>query len=333
MNLVKRKLEAIQCFGISCEMEKVLLRIGIKKNRSFRNIMRMQRFYEELDEIEYPKYLKKWYYDATGNQLDLQEPQRFTEKIQWLKLYDSTPVKTLLADKYLVRSWVAEKIGEEHLIPLYGVWDCFENIDFGKLPDSFVLKCNHGSGMDIKVENKNVLNKKGAKKKFDQWMKIDFAFMMQSFELHYQDIPRKIIAEKYMKNGSASDLQDYKFYCFHGKPVYCQVICDRSIGETIDFFDMEWNHMSFVGLNPEVSNSSEAICKPKTFDIMKNAAEILSKEFSFVRVDLYEIEDKMYFGEMTFTPGAGSGGFRPDKMDFELGSMINLKKVARKDYD
>lgn len=326
VSFVKRKLETIRCFGLLYVMENVLLRIGLKQKRSFRSVMRMQRFYEALDEKEYPKYLEKWYTDATGHPLDLQAPKRFTEKIQWLKLYDSTPLKTRLADKYLVRSWVAEKIGEEHLIPLYGAWDRFEEIAFEKLPESFVLKCNHGSGMDVKVDHKNALDKKEVKKKFDQWMNIDFAFLMQSFELHYRNIPRKIIAEKYMKNGSSVDLQDYKFYCFHGKPVYCQVICDRSTGETIDFFDMEWNHMPFVGLNPDVCNSQEAIPKPKTFDLMKNAAEVLSREFSFVRVDLYEIEEAMYFGEMTFTPASGSGGFRPDAMDFELGSMLELKK-------
>lgn len=137
--------------------------------------------------------------------------------------------------------------------------------------------------------------------------------------------PRKIIAEKYMKDGNSTDLQDYKFYCFHGKPVYCQVIGSRSTNETIDFFDMDWQHMPFVGLNPLGVNSKENISRPKTFDQMVKSSETMSEGFSFVRVDFYEIDGEMYFGEMTFTPGSGSGGFRPDDVDFELGKMIDLE--------
>lgn len=321
---INRKIKDTKDFGIRYAVESMLMKHGLQKEKSFKNVMNIQHFYENLDPAKYPEYLNQWYVDATGRSLNLDNPQRFTEKLQWMKLYDVTPIKTLLADKYLARFWVADKIGEEHLIPLYGVWDSFDDVNFDILPDSFIMKCNHGSGMDIKVNDKSSINKKMMKKKFDQWMKIDFSYFMQSFELHYGDIPRKIIAEKLMKDGNAPDLQDYKFYCFDGKPVYCQVIGGRSEEETIDFFDMEWNHMPFIGLNPDVSHAKEPISRPQSFAEMVNAAKVLSEGFAFVRVDLYEIEGKMYFGEMTFTPASGGGKFRPDEMDFEMGKMLKV---------
>ena len=321
---INRRIRNVQNFGLRYEVEDILIKIGVLKEKSFKNIMNIQKFYENLNPEKYPVYLKEWYKDATGHDLDLKNPTRFTEKIQWMKLYDVTPIKTQLADKYLARFWVADKVGEQYLIPFYGAWDRFDEIDFDTLPDSFIMKCNHGSGMDIKVKDKAFMDNELMKKKFDQWLKIDFSYFMKSFELHYKDIPRKIIAEKFMVDGNKPDLQDYKFYCFEGMPVYCQVIGSRSTGETIDFYDMEWKHMPFVGLNLNVSNSKEVIAKPKTFEEMVNVASILSEGFSFVRVDLYEIEGKVYFGEMTFTPASGGGGFRPDEIDFELGKMLKV---------
>lgn len=324
---IQKKLRNIQQFGIIYEVENLKLRFGLTKNRSMKSVKKIENFYRTLDPKEYPEQLKEWYLNENNRELNLENPTRFTEKIQWLKLFDSTEIKTKLADKYLARDWVAEKIGEEHLIPLLGAWDSFDEIDFDKLPDSFVLKCNHGASMNIIVKDKNKMDLQMVKEKLDRWMATDFGFTMESFELHYRDIPRKIIAEKYMKDGNLEDLQDYKFYCFHGKPVYCQVIGSRTTNETIDFFDMDWNHMPFTGLITKNSNetfSTKEIPRPKTLDEMIRAAESMSKDFSFVRVDLYEINGKMYFGEMTFTPGSGSGSFRPDSADFELGEMLRL---------
>ena len=139
----------------------------------------------------YPVYLKDFYFHKTGKQLDLENPQTFNEKIQWLKLYDSTPLKTKLADKYLVRDWVKEKIGEEYLIPLLGVWENFDDIDFDKLPDKFVLKANHGSAWNIIVTDKNSFDKKSAKKKFDKWLRTDYS--LKSFETHYRNIKNSCV--------------------------------------------------------------------------------------------------------------------------------------------
>ena len=324
---ISRKTQNIRRFGFVYEWDNLMLRLGKAKNRSLKSIQKIESYYRKLPIEEYPNLLKEWYFNQSGRELNLENPTRFTEKIQWLKLNDSTKIKTILADKYLARDWAAEKIGEEHLIPLLGAWDSFDEMDLDKLPNSFVLKCNHGASMNIVVKDKNTADWKEIKEKLNRWMQTDFGFTMESFELHYRDIPRKIIAEQYMKDGELEDLQDYKFFCFHGTPVYCQVIGSRSTNETIDFFDMDWNHMPFIGLltkNSHETFSSTEIPRPKTLNQMIDAAKIMSKEFSFVRVDLYEINGKMYFGEMTFTPGSGSGSFRPDSMDFELGSLLNL---------
>ena len=324
---IQRKIKNVQRFGFIYEVDNIQRKLGITKYRSLKSIQKIEAYYRNLPVEEYPTLLKEWYFNQSGRELNLENPNRFTEKIQWLKLNDSAKIKTVLADKYLAREWVTSKIGEEHLIPLLGAWDSFDEIDLNKLPESFVLKCNHGASMNILVKDKNAADWKEIKEKLNRWMQTDFRFTMESFELHYRDIPRKIIAEQYMKDGDLLDLQDYKFFCFHGKPVYCQVIGSRSTNETIDFFDMDWNHMPFIGLLTQGSHetfSSTEIPRPKTLDQMIEAAKIMSKEFSFVRVDLYEINGKMYFGEMTFTPGSGSGSFKPDSADFELGALLKL---------
>lgn len=321
---ISKKVNNIRRFGLIYETENLLMRMGCIQHRSIKGISKIEAFYKKLQPEEYAKYLKEWYFNQSGRELNLESPARFTEKIQWLKLNDSTEIKTLLADKYLAREWVAQKIGEEHLIPLLGVWDSVDEIDFEQLPSAFVLKCNHGASMNIIVKNKKTMNQEEVRETLNRWMNTDFGFSMESFELHYRNIPRKILAEKYMKEEEHEDLQDYKFYCFHGKPTYCQVIGSRTSDETIDFFDMEWNHMPFVGLS-NAGFSKNEIPKPKTLEEMIKTAELLSKEFLYVRVDLYEINGKMYFGEMTFTPGSGSGSFRPDQADFELGNLLRLE--------
>ena len=143
-------------------------------------------------------------------------------------------------------------------------------------------------------------------------------------EWPYKNVSRKIIAEKYMKNEYETELKDYKFFCFNGNPEYCQVICDRSTNETIDFFDMNWVHQEFIGLNSKCSNSKHPIAKPVTFEKMKEFACILAKNTKFVRIDFYEIERKLYFGEITFYPASGFGNFKPTEWNEKLGEMINL---------
>lgn len=287
-------------------------------------------YIKNADKSRYPEMLKAMYKLSTGETLNLDNPKSFSEKIQWLKLYDSTPLKTRLADKYLVRDWVAEKIGEEYLVPLLGVWDSFDEIDFDALPNQFVLKCNHGCGMNAIIKDKSTMDKAALKKQFDEWMEIDFSALY--IEPHYKNIPRKIIAEKYLEDKATSELRDYKFYCFNGNPKYCQVISDRWSDESIDFFDMQWTLQPFTGLGAPghpFPHSRSIIPRPETIAEMIRAATLLSTGFPFVRVDLYEIQGRMYCGELTFTPAGGFGVFEPEEWNTILGSWLELPENVK----
>ena len=277
-------------------------------------------YYSSLPPEKYPEELKLWYKRVMKEDLDLDNPKTYNEKTQWMKLYDLTPLKTRLADKYLVRDWVKKKIGEEYLIPLLGVWDSFDEIDFDKLPDQFVLKANHGSGWNIIVKDKATFDKEDARKKFDVWMHTNFAFRA-GLELHYMNIPPKIIAEKYIEN--AEGLKDFRFYCFNGKPLQVWVDIFSGTPEHLrSIFDMNWNLLNMKCTWPEGGDLLRE--KPKNFELMKKFAELLSKDFAFVRVDFFEVEGKLYMGEMTFTPMSGTGRFEPKSWDTILGDMLTL---------
>ena len=271
-----------------------------------------------MPEEKYAEYLKDWFYRCTGNELNLDNPQTFNEKIQWMKLYDSTPLKTQLADKYLVRDWVKEKIGEEYLIPLLGVWDKFDDIDFDKLPDKFVLKANHGCGWNIVVTDKGKFSMQDAKNKFSTWLHTNWAFM-NGIELHYKNIKPLIIAEKYIESDDG-DLKDYKFLCFNGEVKYIWVDKDRYSGHKRNLYDIDWN---LLPVKIKYPNAVEEIEKPYNFDKMLNFARLLSKGFHTVRVDFYENKKNLYFGEMTFTSESGAAKFIPESFDLELGQLID----------
>ncbi len=190
---------------------------------------------------KYPEILTQFFQLVTRQPLDLTNPKTFTEKLQWLKLFNATPIKSRLADKFAVRSWIAEKIGSEYLIPLLGVWNDFDDINFDDLPNQFILKCNHGSGMNIIVHDKNSFDVQNAREKINAWLAIDFA--TGSLELHYTRIDRKIIAEKYIEN-MREGVIDYKFHCFNGTPKFIQVIGDRNFAKHTryqKFCDLNYN--------------------------------------------------------------------------------------------
>ena len=270
-------------------------------------------------EKDFPEILKKWYKKRTGKILDLDNPKTFNEKIQWLKLYDNSPLKTKLADKYRVREWIKEQIGEEYLIPLLGVWNSFDEIDFDKLPEKFVLKANHGSHWNIIVKDKTKFNKIKAKKKFDKWMHRDYAFKA-GLELQYRGIEPKIIAEKYMAD-SKGELNDYKIICFNGEPKFVWVDCGRYSEHTKNIYDLNWNLQPFMMTYPVSKNK---IPKPQNLDKMIELAKKLCKDFAFVRVDFYNVDGKIYFGEMTYTSMSGTDKFKPEKYDLEMGNMLVL---------
>ena len=270
----------------------------------------------------YSEVLKENFQKRRGKSLDFDNLQTFMEKLNWMKVFDATPLKSRLADKYAVRSWVAEKIGAEYLIPLLGVWKDFDDINFDDLPDQFVLKCNHGWNMNIVVRDKKSLDMIGARERINAWLAVDYS--ATCLELHYTRIDRKIIAEKFMQNGDLPDLIDYKFWCFGGKPTYCKCMTGRTTDLRIDYFDMNWQHMHYEQKNRPNSNHPEEIPPPKNFELMKSLVAKLAEGFPFVRVDFYEIEGRVYFGEMTFTPAAGNIIYKSEGTDEYLGSLLKL---------
>ena len=271
-------------------------------------------------------YLKLLYYFQTGKKLNIKHPKTFNEKLQWLKLYDRRQEYTTMVDKYAVKEYVANIIGQEYIIPSLGVWDCPEDIKWDELPRQFVLKTTHGGGGKgvIICKDKEAFDKTKAIANLDKAMKRN---LYQRFrEWPYKNVQKRIIAEKFMEEHEDpnDDLIDYKFYCFSGEPTYCQVIKDRRKKETIDFFDMEWKHQDFIGLNSNAVYADVLIKKPTRFDDMKSIAKALSKAIPFSRIDLYEINGKVYFSEITFFPRSGFGRFSPQRYDEVLGDKIVL---------
>lgn len=296
---------------------------AIRKNKRDAEIRRERK----LSEAEYERYLTKWYHKKTGETLNLKNPVTYTEKQQWLKLYDQSPLKTKLADKYLVRQYISEKCGGgEILIPVISIdgkdcWtDAFE-IDFEKLPERFVMKCNHGSGYNIIVKDKSVLTQKdilGIKKQLNVWLKENFAYV-NGLELQYRDIKPLIYIEQYMAIND--DLPDYKFMCFSGKVKYCWVDKGRYTHHRRTVYNLDYLPMPFQLHTYERLLQDE---RPDNFDEMIKIAEKLCENWKYVRVDLYNVEGKIYFGEMTFSSGAGTEMVFPKEYNEFIGEEIKL---------
>ena len=270
-------------------------------------------------------YLKMIFRAKLSYSLNLKNPKTFNEKVQWLKINDCKPIYTQLADKYEVRKFVAEKIGEEYLIPLLGVWDSADEIDFSTLPSQFVLKCNHDSGGIVICTDKATFDIKTARNKLNKHLKRNFYYVCR--EQQYKNIKPRIICEKYMVDESGTELKDYKIFCFNGKPKVIQVNYDRFINGKKNLYDIEWNYIPVAMTYP--TDPNVIINKPSKLEEMLHLAKILSKDYSFVRVDFYSIDDKIYFGELTFTPAAGFGKFEPEEFDFEMGSWLELPREER----
>ena len=268
------------------------------------------------------QYDAELYEKRCGKLLDWNNLQSYTEKMQWEKLFDHDPKKITCTDKYAVRDWVAEMIGEEYLIPLLGVWDDANDIDFDSLPNQFVLKTNCSSGDVIIIRDKSVLTKKdiaGYRAKLKYYLKMKFGY--NTCELHYNDIKPKIVAEKLMSL-SGKNLLDYKFFCFDGVPYFCWVDVGRyTQHRRRNFYDLNWNLQHW---KQSYDNTEKEIDKPINFDKMIDIATKLSKGFSHVRVDLYNIDGKIYFGEMTFTSCSGFELIEPESANLMLGKLWNL---------
>lgn len=274
-------------------------------------------------------YLSIMYRLYFGRKLDWEHPVTFNEKLQWLKLYNRKPEYTVMVDKVKVKDYVAEKLGEEYIIPTLGVWDDPDDIDFDALPNQFVLKCNHNSGLGMCIcKDKSKLDISKVKAELRKGLRQNY--FLRYREWPYKDVPRKILAEKYMVDNEQVELKDYKFFCFNGEPCLCQVISDRSTDEKIDFYDMDWHQVKgLLGLVNDFSkihNSEEEIPCPTSYDQMKQMANELAQNIPFSRIDLYEINGKPYFGEITFFPASGFAKFRPDEWNKVIGDWVKIIK-------
>ena len=280
--------------------------------------------YNHLDPDLYAHAIKQWYQDITGNPLDLENPKTYNEKIQWMKVYDRDPMKTRLVDKYLVREWIKEKIGEEYLIQLLGVYHSADEIDFDALPNSFVLKANHGSRMNYIVQDKSNENFEKIRSLARGWLHENFTFRY-GYEQQYNDIPRRLIVEQYMENMDG-DMPDYKFWCFDGKCKFIEYIKDRRNGGYIVLFDSKWNKLPYT-IRP-YKNYENDVPMPKSLPEMIRIAEILADGFPHVRVDLYLLDNgEIKFGEMTFTSRSGTCKWNPPEADLWVGEMFSLPKA------
>lgn len=270
------------------------------------------------------KYIRRMFYRRVGYKLNLDSPKTYNEKLQWLKLYWHYPLMTDLVDKYTVKDYIAKCIGEEYVIPTLGVWEDVNDIDWDSLPNQFVLKCTHDSGGLILCQDKSKLDKRAAKKKLKKCMSRNFYY--SCFEWPYKDVKPRIIAEPYMSEPNSGELNDYKFFCFDGEVKAMFIATERNKKDTevkFDFFDEDFNHLPIRQGHP---NSSFEINKPSCFDEMKKLASKLSKDFPHVRVDFYEIDGQVYFGEMTFFHYAGWVKFEPKEWDDIFGSWLTLPK-------
>lgn len=275
-------------------------------------------FYNHMSDEE---YLSRKYQLYFGQKLDLQNPQTFNEKLQWLKLYNRKPEYTVMVDKYKVREYIAQELGEEYLIPLLGVWDNPDEIDFDALPNQFVLKRNHNSGLGMCIcKDKSELDISKVKVELRKGLKQDY--YLTGREWPYKDVPRKIIAEKYMEDVSG-DLKDYKFYCFNGEMKFVMINSDRNTSRPTraDYFDRDFNWLDFTW---GYSHAEVHPKKPEQFEKMVAIVEKLAKGLPHIRVDLYDCNGKIYFGELTFFDGSGFDKIEPLEWDYKIGKLLKL---------
>lgn len=263
-------------------------------------------------------YLKIIYEVYMNKKLDLKHPTTFNEKLQWLKIHNRNPKYTSLVDKYAVKEYISDTIGSKYVIPTIGVWDSFDEINFEVLPNQFVLKCTHDSGGLVICHDKEKFDVEAARKIINK--SLERNYYVWSREWPYKNVPHRIIAEQYM----ADDLRDYKLFCFNGVPRMTLMCSERFTKDGLkeDFYDEVWNHLKVQ--RPTHGNAILPIQRPKQYELMKKLAAKLSEKMPFARIDFYEINEKVYFGEITFYPASGFEEFKPEEWDLKLGEWIKL---------
>lgn len=265
------------------------------------------------------EYISRRFEYVVGYRPNLNNPQTFNEKIQWLKLHDFKPEYTQLVDKYMVKQYVKEKIGDEYITPTLGIWDNFDDIRFDELPEKFVLKCTHDSGSMVVCNDKKEFNREAARTKLNS--KLQFNYFWVTRERPYKNVERKIIAEKFLENKNG-EMIDYKFLCANGKVKYIFTCSDRNTekGLHVNFYTTDWSPLPF---ERHYHKREREIEKPDQLEEMIELSEKLAVGLKFVRVDFYLVDERIYFSELTFYPGGGMEEFTPQEWDYELGKMIN----------
>ena len=268
------------------------------------------------------QYLKLKYLVKTNKKLNLNTPITYNEKIQWLKLNDRKDIYTIMVDKYEAKKYVGNIIGNQYIIPTIGIYEDFNDIDFEKLPNKFVIKCTHDSGGIVICKNKKNFNKDLVRKKINYYLKRKYYKIHR--EWPYKNVKPRIIIEKYMSNSNGKPLIDYKFFCFNGEPklIYISEGLENHTTASMSFYDMDFKLTDCKRKDyPQLKHSVE---RPKNFDLMKKYAKILSKNIPHLRVDFYEIDGHLYFGELTFSTCAGFIPFEDEKWNIKLGEWIKL---------
>ena len=301
----------------------ILLRYDLMDIRIFK----LEESHKKMTWDEIEAYTDKFYRKRFGRSIDWENPRSYTEKLNVWKIYNPpSPEIGRLVDKIAVRKWITEKIGSEYLVPYLGVYDKFDDIDFDALPDQFVIKCSHGSGNYTVVKDKSKINKLTLRRKYDIYLRQNPAWVFWEMQ-GYGYVQRKMIVEQYL----GSSLTDYKFICFNGEPAYLWVDHDLSSGNLRRcIYNMDWELMPFMEGNfSNLRNADYGFKRPEQFGELKRIAKILCKDFDHVRVDLYIVDEKIYFGEMTFTSSAGFGIFVPDEWDYKIGELWKFDNSIR----
>ena len=276
---------------------------------------------KKIIKLDDKKYIEILYKAVFDKEINLDNPKTFNEKLQWLKLYNRNPQYTKMVDKYEVKKYISNVLGEEYVIPTLGIYESFDDIDFEKLPKQFVIKCTHDSKSIVICQDKSKLNIKKERKRFNKNLKRNFYLLGR--EWPYKNVVPRIIIEKLMKEDNGEELKDYKFYCFNGKVKLASIVFGAGEHQeiNIDFYDLNWKKMPFSRQHP---SSNVITNRPRNYNEMIKLSEKLSENIPFVRMDWYEINGKTYFGEMTFYPSSGFGKFEPEKYDKILGDMLEL---------
>lgn len=299
----------MKVFEVIKDPKKILFSLGMKGKLGF---------------IPDERYLKLMFWASTGKRLNLMNPKTYNEKLQWLKLYDKNPDYSKMVDKYEAKQYISSIMGEEYIIPTLGVWNNFDEIDFELLPQQFVLKCTHDSGGLVICKDKDSLDINKARKKITKCLKRNYFVVGREYP--YKTVKPRIIAEQYMEDESVKELRDYKFYTFGGIPKALMIVSNR-IGKQAfaDYFDMNFKKLPFTWGYP---NSSIEVTKPGTFERMIEAAKKIAVGTTELRVDFYEVNGKIYFGEMTFFDGSGFQKFCPEEWDEKFGQLIKLPEIG-----